>query len=95
MYHDLKVDYSSVEVNATNFLSVLAGDADAMKGIGTGRVVASGPHDRVFVYYTDHGAPGAVLSSLCSFARPLFNQGAPTGAHVHSMLHQFCSEGSS
>jgi legumain len=23
-------------------------------------VVASGPHDRVFVYYSDHGAPGIV-----------------------------------
>lgn len=45
-------------MNATHFLSVLAGDSDAMQGIGSGRVVASGPHDKVFVYYTDHGASG-------------------------------------
>jgi hypothetical protein len=69
VYHDIKIDYRSKDVNATNFLSVLAGDSVAMEGVGTGRVIASGPNDRVFVYYTDHGASGntkhtSVLSPL-------------------------------
>lgn len=42
---------------------MLAGDAGGVppqsRG-SSGRVVASGPHDRVFVYYSDHGAPGIV-----------------------------------
>ena len=32
----------------------------ALKGIGTGRVVASGSNDHVFVNFVDHGAPGIV-----------------------------------
>jgi legumain len=31
-----------------------------MKGIGSGKVIKSGPDDNVFVYYADHGAPGFV-----------------------------------
>ena len=45
------VDYSGNQVNATTFLAVL-------EGVGGGKVVASGPKDRVFVFFSDHGAPG-------------------------------------
>lgn len=58
VYKGVRVDYSSTNVNSTNFFSVLLGDKEAMYGIGSGRVIASGPNDRVFVYYADHGAPG-------------------------------------
>ncbi|KAG7277074.1 LOW QUALITY PROTEIN: hypothetical protein CRUP_031287, partial [Coryphaenoides rupestris] len=40
-----------------NFLAVLKGDSSGTKG-GSGKVLKSGPKDHVFVYFTDHGAPG-------------------------------------
>jgi len=39
-------------------LDILRGDAYAMEGIGSGKVIASGPNDRVFVNFVDHGARG-------------------------------------
>ncbi len=30
----------------------------ANSGFGSGKVIASGPEDVVFVYYSDHGGPG-------------------------------------
>ena len=54
-------DYSHTEVNAATFLAVLAGNASGVPLAGrhsSGRVIASGPTDKVFVYYADHGAPG-------------------------------------
>lgn len=58
VYAGTKIDYRGPDVNATNMLAVLAGNMQAVEGIGSGRVIASGPRDRVFVYYTDHGAAG-------------------------------------
>ena len=58
VYAGVRKDYTGHQITPKNFLAVLRGDAVAMKGIGTGRVVASGPSDRVFVYFADHGAPG-------------------------------------
>jgi len=31
-----------------------------MKGVGSGKVLESGPNDNVFIYFTDHGATGLV-----------------------------------
>lgn len=58
VYAGVRKDYTGHQITPKNFLAVLRGDAVAMKGIGTGRVVASGPSDRIFVYFADHGAPG-------------------------------------
>ena len=55
------LDYSGEEVTAETFLAVLLGDADGAARAapnGTGRVLQSTPKDRVFVFYSDHGAPG-------------------------------------
>ncbi|XP_068948802.1 legumain-like, partial [Petaurus breviceps papuanus] len=46
------------DVTPENFLAVLRGDAEAVKNKGSGKVLNSGPQDHVFVYFTDHGAPG-------------------------------------
>jgi hypothetical protein len=51
VYDGVRIDYRGPDVTAENFLSVLLGDASAMAGKGTGRVVDSGPHDKV------HGWP--------------------------------------
>ena len=48
-------------MTAANFLSVLAGKDPAVSS-GSGKVIKSGPDDRVFVYYADHGAPGTTGS---------------------------------
>ena len=55
-FHDMQ-DYHGSDVTAENFLSVLAGREPRVIG-SSGKVVKSGPDDRVFVFYADHGAPG-------------------------------------
>ncbi|GKC99917.1 vacuolar-processing enzyme, partial [Tanacetum coccineum] len=52
-------DYTGVSVTASNFYAVLLGDKKSVKG-GSGKVVASKPNDRIFVYYSDHGGPGTL-----------------------------------
>ena len=37
-------------------LQVLKGQAEEMKGVGSGKVLQSGPNDNVFVFFSDHGA---------------------------------------
>jgi legumain len=58
VYDGIKIDYKGTTVTPGNFLSILSGDSEKMKGIGTGKVIKSGPNDHVFVNFVDHGAPG-------------------------------------
>ncbi|GAB6026338.1 hypothetical protein CHUAL_012541 [Chamberlinius hualienensis] len=60
VYHGVKKDYTGSDVTSKNFLNVLLGDESAMTGIGSGRVLKSGPNDHVFIFYSDHGATGLV-----------------------------------
>uniref|UniRef100_A0A672JM19 Legumain n=1 Tax=Salarias fasciatus TaxID=181472 RepID=A0A672JM19_SALFA len=57
VYKGVVKDYTGDDVTPENFLAVLKGDSAAVKG-GSGKVLQSGPNDHVFVYFTDHGAPG-------------------------------------
>jgi legumain len=57
VYHGVPKDYTGAEVTPTNFLAALAGKKENIVG-GSGKVVASGPDDVVFVFYVDHGGPG-------------------------------------
>ncbi|XP_061825005.1 legumain [Nerophis lumbriciformis] len=57
VYKGVVKDYIREAVTPENFLAVLRGEASKVKG-GSGKVLASGPNDHVFVYFTDHGAPG-------------------------------------
>ncbi|KAF7710754.1 hypothetical protein HF521_009626 [Silurus meridionalis] len=57
VYKGVLKDYIGEDVTPENFLAVLKGDASRVKG-GSGKVLKSGPNDHVFVYFTDHGAPG-------------------------------------
>ena len=90
VYTGVEVDYRHSDVNATNFLSVLSGDSEAMRGIGTGRVIASGAHDRVFVYYTDHGAAGAHLPPSSVHFRLILVQCLPCSEDEEGLADQ-CS----
>ncbi|MBN3309658.1 legumain [Amia ocellicauda] len=58
VYKGVLKDYIGDDVTPQNFLAVLKGDAQAVNGVGSGKVLKSGPKDHVFVYFTDHGAPG-------------------------------------
>ncbi|XP_041827681.1 legumain [Melanotaenia boesemani] len=57
VYKGVPRDYVGDDVTPENFLAVLKGDSSKVKG-GSGKVLKSGPNDHVFVYFTDHGAPG-------------------------------------
>ncbi|XP_073466141.1 legumain-like [Aquarana catesbeiana] len=58
VYPGVLKDYTKEFVTPKNFLAVLRGDAEAVKGQGSGKVLRSGPNDHVFVFFSDHGAPG-------------------------------------
>jgi len=60
VYHGVPHDYNGQDVTPKNFLNVLIGNKEAMKGIGSGKVLESGPEDNVFIFYSDHGAVGLV-----------------------------------
>nr|XP_043629596.1 vacuolar-processing enzyme beta-isozyme-like [Erigeron canadensis] len=57
VYAGVPKDYTGESVTAANFYAVLLGSASAVQG-GSGKVVASKPGDKIFVYFTDHGGPG-------------------------------------
>ncbi|KAF6261372.1 vacuolar processing enzyme 1b, partial [Scenedesmus sp. NREL 46B-D3] len=60
VYSGVRIDYKGEQVNAANFLAVLEGNAAAVANKGSGRVLASGPSDKVFLFYSDHGAAGVL-----------------------------------
>ena len=56
VYQGTKKDYVGTTVNAANYLAVLAGNQSA---VPPGHpVLQSGPNDRVFLAFFDHGGPG-------------------------------------
>lgn len=59
-YKDVVIDYKGKDVTPENFLNVLEGNAEKMKGIGSGRVLSSTSSDNVFINFADHGAPGLI-----------------------------------
>lgn len=60
VYHGVSKDYTGAQVTPQNFLKVLKGQAEEMKGVGSGKVLQSGPNDNVFVFFSDHGGPGII-----------------------------------
>jgi len=63
VYAGLQIDYSGNDVTAANFLAVLQGDSAGVKG-GNGRVIKSTSGDNIFVFYSDHGAPGILCAPV-------------------------------
>ncbi|KAI6240668.1 Legumain [Aphelenchoides fujianensis] len=57
VYENCTIDYERGSVTPENFMAVLRGNASEVNG-GNGRVLKSGPNDRVFVNFVDHGAAG-------------------------------------
>jgi len=60
VYHGVSKDYTGDQVTPANFLKVLKGQAEEMRGVGSGKVLNSGPNDNVFVFFSDHGGPGII-----------------------------------
>jgi len=60
VYKGVPHDYTGKTVTPKNFLNVLLGKKDVMQGVGSSKVLESGPDDNVFIYFTDHGATGLV-----------------------------------
>jgi legumain len=58
VYHGVPKDYTGKDVTPQNFINILTGNKAAMKNIGSGKVIESGPNDHVFVNFVDHGATG-------------------------------------
>ncbi|TMW65096.1 hypothetical protein Poli38472_009263 [Pythium oligandrum] len=58
VYEGCHVDYRGDDVTPQMFMNVLLGDAKATKGK---KVLESGPNDRVFVNFVDHGARGFLV----------------------------------
>jgi legumain len=60
VYAGCVIDYRGADVTPANFLAVLEGDAAAMSGKGSGKVLKSTTDDHVFINFSDHGAPGLI-----------------------------------
>lgn len=69
VYEGVVKDYTGQDVTPKNFLNILLGKKKLMAGIGSGKVIESGPNDIIFVNFVDHGAqemlgfPNDVLSA--------------------------------
>ncbi|CAG2108063.1 unnamed protein product [Medioppia subpectinata] len=59
VYAGVPKDYVGADVTPKNFLAILRGDP-TLKAQGK-KVIESGPNDKVFVYFMDHGSVGSVL----------------------------------
>ncbi|KAI6233980.1 Legumain [Aphelenchoides fujianensis] len=75
-FEGVKVDYSGKDINSKNYLAILTGhkeDLELAEGSNsTGRVLETGPNDRVFVYHGGHGDQGlAVLAHGDLYAKDL------------------------
>ncbi|CAG5120649.1 unnamed protein product, partial [Candidula unifasciata] len=60
VYPGVPKDYTGSDVTPEVFLHVLTGNSEGIKKLlgREGKVIKSGPEDRVFVNFVDHGAPG-------------------------------------
>ncbi|XP_068244237.1 legumain-like [Palaemon carinicauda] len=58
VYEGIVKDYTGADVTPEVFFSVLKGEEAAVAGIGSGKVIKSGPEDYVFINMVDHGNTG-------------------------------------
>jgi len=82
VYKGVPKDYVGKDVVVKNFLNILTGNKAAMKGIGSGKVIESGPNDHVFVNFVDHGATGILA----------FPEGELTVKQLNDALNQMFTQ---
>ncbi|XP_066522344.1 legumain-like [Hoplias malabaricus] len=61
VYPGVLKDYTGEDVTPENFLAALRGDESAITKTGPKKVIKSGKNDTIFVFLSDHGAPGMFL----------------------------------
>jgi legumain len=59
VYAGCKIDYTGSSVTPSNFLNILKGNKAAIKG-GNGKVLNTNEESKVFIFFSDHGAPGLI-----------------------------------
>ncbi|KAG1677708.1 Legumain [Nymphon striatum] len=69
VYPGVLKDYTGEDVNPSNFLNVLKGNAAGIHKKGTKKVLKSGPNDHVFVYFADHGGPNIIAFPVELFTK--------------------------
>jgi legumain len=60
VYKGIRIDYRGTDVTPANFLAVLTGNAAAVAGRGTARVLHTAQNDSILIYYSGQGAPGLI-----------------------------------
>lgn len=60
VYAGCAKDYTGQNVTAEVLYAVLSGNRNYVDGVGSGRVIESGPNDNIFVFYSDHGGSGII-----------------------------------
>jgi legumain len=88
VYATCQKDYTGSDVTAANFMSVLKGDAAAMQGIGSGKVLKSGPNDKVFINFADHGGPGLIAMPAGPYLYAQDLMDTLTYMHTNTMYSQ-------
>nr|ATU82737.1 secreted C13 protease-like protein [Pristhesancus plagipennis] len=87
VYQGVPKDYTGKDVNSKNFLHVLTGNKAGVQGVGTGRVIESGPNDHIFINFVDHGGPGKQMSSKNKYAKMiLYIEACYSGSMFDNLL---------
>ena len=60
VYPGCPQDYTGRNVDKYTVLAVLNGDARAVAGRGSGKVLRNDPTQKVFFFYSGHGSPGSI-----------------------------------
>ena len=60
VYQGVKIDYKGDDVTPENFMKIMTGDEEGMRGIGSGKVLKSDENSNVFTFFSDHGGVGVI-----------------------------------
>ena len=65
VYEGCKLDYSGKDVHAENFMAIMKGDEQGLNitegSNSTKKVLKSDQNTKLFLYFSDHGAPGHLM----------------------------------
>ncbi len=87
VYAGVVIDYKGASVDPAVFLNVLEGNKTAVAGKGSGRVLESTPSDNVFLFFSDHGAPGLIaFPSKYLYAKDLINTFAKMNGKYNKLV---------
>jgi len=85
VYAGCQKDYTGTDVTAQNFLYIITGNSTAMSGVGSGKVLKSGPGDNVFIFFTDHGGTGIIAFPSGPFLQATDMNAGLQYMHEHHM----------